>query len=106
MAKETIDKLAKALAETLPEGLRSVREDLEKNFRSVLQGSIGRLDLVTREELLTAAREAKAWRRDVAGEGLDEYADGLRPAYDRANRALARLEYLDQLERLDAGVVA
>lgn len=24
---------------------------------------------MTREELLTAAREAKAWRRDVAGEG-------------------------------------
>lgn len=43
---------------------------------------------------------------ELAGEGLDEYADGLRPAYDRANRALARLEYLDQLERLDAGVVA
>ncbi|MDH3987736.1 MAG: accessory factor UbiK family protein [Gammaproteobacteria bacterium] len=50
MAKETIDKLAKALAETLPEGLRSVKEDLEKNFRSVLQGGIGKLDLVTREE--------------------------------------------------------
>jgi len=27
-----------------------VREDLEQNFRSVLQSSLSRLDLVTREE--------------------------------------------------------
>jgi BMFP domain-containing protein YqiC len=50
MANESLDKLAKTLAETVPEGLRSVREDLEKNFRSVLQAGLGRLDLVTREE--------------------------------------------------------
>ena len=50
MASESIDKLAKLLAETLPQGLRSVRDDLEKNFRSVLQSGLGRLDLVTREE--------------------------------------------------------
>lgn len=50
MATETIDKLARALAETLPEGLRTVREDLEKNFRSVLQTGLDKLDLVTREE--------------------------------------------------------
>lgn len=50
MATESIDKLARSLAESLPEGLRSVRDDLEKNFRSVLQGSLARLDLVTREE--------------------------------------------------------
>ncbi len=50
MANDSIDKLAKTLAETLPQGLRSVRDDLEKNFRSVLQSSLGKLDLVTREE--------------------------------------------------------
>lgn len=50
MANESLDKLARALAESVPEGLRSVREDLEKNFRSVLQSGIGKLDLVTREE--------------------------------------------------------
>lgn len=63
MANESLDKLAKTLAETVPEGLRSVREDLEKNFRSVLQTGLGRLDLVTREEfevqetVLARARE-------------------------------------------------
>ena len=50
MAKESIDKLAKMLADTLPQGLRSARDDLEKNFHAVLQSGIGKLDLVTREE--------------------------------------------------------
>lgn len=38
------------LAEELPQGLRSVRDDLEKNFRSVLQSGLSKLDLVTRED--------------------------------------------------------
>jgi hypothetical protein len=50
MAGESIDKLAKLLAESVPQGLRSVRDDLEKNFRAVLQSGLGKLDLVTREE--------------------------------------------------------
>jgi ubiquinone biosynthesis accessory factor UbiK len=50
MPRETIDKLARKLAEAVPEGLRSARDDLEQNFRSVLHAGISRLDLVTREE--------------------------------------------------------
>jgi BMFP domain-containing protein YqiC len=50
MARESIDKLARALAESLPEGLRSVSDDIEKNFRAVLLSGIDKLDLVTREE--------------------------------------------------------
>ena len=50
MTTDSIDKLAKKLAETVPQGLRSVRDDLENNFRSVLQTGLGKLDLVTREE--------------------------------------------------------
>ena len=42
--------LAKKLADSLPGGLRSMREDLEQNFRSVLRGGLEKLDLVTREE--------------------------------------------------------
>ncbi len=63
MADDSIEKLAKKLAESVPEGLRSVREDLEKNFHSVLRKGISKLDLVTREEfevqeaVLTRTRE-------------------------------------------------
>jgi len=50
MTDETIENLARKLAESMPEGMRSVREDLENNFRSVLRASLSKLDLVTREE--------------------------------------------------------
>ena len=50
MSDDSIEKLATRLAESVPDALRSVRDDLEKNFRSVLRTGIGKLDLVTREE--------------------------------------------------------
>lgn len=45
-----IDEIARQLASSLPEGLRHLQQDAEKNFREVLQGALSRLDLVTREE--------------------------------------------------------
>jgi hypothetical protein len=50
MSKESIENLVKKLVDTVPQGIKSVREDLEQNFRSVLQSGLGKLDLVTREE--------------------------------------------------------
>jgi hypothetical protein len=50
MSDDPIEKLARKLAETVPEGLRSMREDLEANFRGVLRSGLSKLDLVTREE--------------------------------------------------------
>lgn len=50
MTTESIEDIARKLTDALPEGLRSVREDLENNFRSVLRSSLSKLDLVTREE--------------------------------------------------------
>ena len=50
MRNESIDRLARRLAESVPENLRAMRADLEQNFRSVLRSSLSRLDLVTREE--------------------------------------------------------
>ena len=48
--KPSIDQLARKLAESVPAGLRTMRDELEQNFRSVLRTSLGKLDLVTREE--------------------------------------------------------
>jgi len=50
MTRESIDSLARRLAASLPQGLRSMRDDMEENFRSVLKSSLQRMDLVTREE--------------------------------------------------------
>ena len=50
MSNESIDSLARRLAESVPENLRAMRADLEQNFRSVLRSGLSRLDLVTREE--------------------------------------------------------
>lgn len=50
MSIDSIDALARKLAEAVPPGLKSVRDDLEKNFRSVLRAGLARLDLVSREE--------------------------------------------------------
>ncbi len=50
MPNETIDQLARRLAQSVPESIRSLGDDLEKNFRAVLRASLSKLDLVTREE--------------------------------------------------------
>ena len=50
MSDNSIDGLARKLADTVPQGLRSVRDDLEQNFRAVLRSGLEKLDLVTREQ--------------------------------------------------------
>ena len=45
-----IDELARRLSGLVPPGLRESREELQENFKSVLQSGLARLDLVTREE--------------------------------------------------------
>ena len=45
-----IDEIARRLLAALPEGARTMRRDIESNFRAVLQSSLGKLDLTTREE--------------------------------------------------------
>jgi BMFP domain-containing protein YqiC len=45
-----IDDIARRLFEGLPEAARTMRRDIESNFRAVLQSSLSKLDLTTREE--------------------------------------------------------
>jgi len=45
-----IDDLAKKIADSVPSGLQSMQNDLQKNFQSILAAGLSRLDLVTREE--------------------------------------------------------
>ena len=70
MAFESIDELARRLADSVPQGLRSVKDDLENNFRSVLRSGLGKLDLVTREEF--EVQEAVLARTRQKLEALEE----------------------------------
>ena len=45
-----LDEISSALGRHLPPNVRAVKDDFEKNARSVLQSSLERMDLVTRED--------------------------------------------------------
>lgn len=45
-----LDDLVKGISQALPQGLRDIQHDIEKNLRAALQAGFARLDLVTREE--------------------------------------------------------
>jgi len=47
---KAIDDIASRLAGAIPPGLSNLKEDLEKTFQAILQGVLGKLDLVAREE--------------------------------------------------------
>jgi len=75
MINETVDKLAHLLAESVPDSLRSVREDLENNFRAVLKTGLGKMDLVTREEF--EVQEAVLARSRTKLKSLEERLESL-----------------------------
>lgn len=64
--EETIRGLAARLTQALPKHLRTAGGDVERSFRGVLQTSLGKMNLVTREEFdvqaaaLTRAQERLA----------------------------------------------
>lgn len=67
-----IDDLARRLSSMVPPGLRESRDELQQNFKSVLQSGLAKLDLVTREEfevqravLLRTREKLEALQRTV-----------------------------------------
>ena len=45
-----LDDLAKKVAGSVPTGLQSLQQELQKNLRSALESGLSHLDLVTRQE--------------------------------------------------------
>ncbi|HET7133033.1 MAG TPA: accessory factor UbiK family protein [Gammaproteobacteria bacterium] len=45
-----MDDLARQLVESLPANLRMLGQDLERNFKALLNSGLERMELVTREE--------------------------------------------------------
>ncbi|MDE2150659.1 MAG: accessory factor UbiK family protein [Gammaproteobacteria bacterium] len=59
-----LEELAAQLARMLPASMRSLREELERNFRAVLRDNLDRLELVSRDRFdVQAALLARAQRR-------------------------------------------
>lgn len=87
MDRNIIDQLASKLADAVPDDLRTLRADMESNFRSLLQTTLGKLDLVTREEfevqrkVLERTRE-KLERLEQALAELQQDAGGLTAGKD------------------------
>ncbi len=76
-----IDEIARRLLESVPPAFRSMQQDLEANFRSVLRSSLSKLDVVTREEFDTQMKvlertraKLEALEKKVAE--LEAQADG------------------------------
>ena len=66
MEKPHIDELARRLSEGLPATLSAVKEDMERNFKAVLQSALGRLDLATRADFDVQARLLERAQQRVA----------------------------------------
>ena len=49
MIEKRIEEMASRLAGVLPPGLKTLRAELEDNFRAVLRANFEKLDLVSRE---------------------------------------------------------
>ncbi len=50
------DDLARRLADAVPAGVKEIQQDVEKNLRAILQASLSKMDLVTREEFDVQSR--------------------------------------------------
>ena len=83
------------LAEAVPQGLKSVRDDLEQNFQSVLRAGLGKLDLVTREEFeIQQAVLARTREKLEALEGRLETVES-KPAAARKKKKTASKKSAD-----------
>ena len=49
-ATPNLDDMVNRLLDSLPAGLRELKQDTTKNLRAALHSTLGKMDLVTREE--------------------------------------------------------
>ena len=73
---KSLDDLARRLADAVPPGLAALRNDLQQNFKAVLQSGLTKLDLVSRQE-------------------FDVQAGVLRRSRERLEELEARIEALE-----------
>ncbi|HHJ38128.1 MAG: hypothetical protein AXA67_03290 [Methylothermaceae bacteria B42] len=72
---KNLDDLAQRLANAMPAGLQHLREDMEKNFRAILQSAFSQMNLVSREEFEVQAALLKRTREKL--ESLEKQVEAL-----------------------------
>jgi len=50
MSKEALEELTKRISSLIPGDVKHMQDDIENNVRSLLQASLAKMNLVTREE--------------------------------------------------------
>jgi ubiquinone biosynthesis accessory factor UbiK len=78
-----IDEIALRLFARVPEAARHIQADLEENFRAVLRASLGRLDLVSRDEFDVQSKVLQRTRARL--EALEARVQALEAAKMRPN---------------------
>jgi ubiquinone biosynthesis accessory factor UbiK len=59
------DDLAQRLNAAVPEGMRALQQDVDRNLRAGIQAALSRLDLVTREEFEVQSKVLARTRAQV-----------------------------------------
>jgi len=83
MNMKLIDELARKLTGVLPPGAGVLKEDVEKNMRSVLHAAFSKMDLVTREEFDVQAQVLQRSREKL--EALEKQVAELERKLHHAN---------------------
>jgi BMFP domain-containing protein YqiC len=83
MDPKIIDDLAKKVADSMPESLRNLQNDVEQNFKATLQAGLGRLDLVTRDEFDVQANVLRRTREKLRK--LEERIAALEPQVENVD---------------------
>ena len=50
ISNQTINELAEKISAVLPDSIKAVQSDIDKNLRAVLESSFSKMNLVSREE--------------------------------------------------------
>lgn len=50
MSKDAIEELTKRISSLIPDNVKYMQDDIENNVRSLLQTTLSKMNLVTREE--------------------------------------------------------
>lgn len=81
MNTKFIDEIARQISAGLPAGLVGMQQDVEKNIRTLVESTLSKLDLVTREEfdLQTEVLARARQKLEVLEKRLDEQKADKKP---------------------------